>query len=258
MTPEEKKIKGSNNKNNVQVKDSKKAKLILKCDNVTKRFSAKAVIKGCNISLNKGELMAVMAPEGHGKSTLAKLSAGLIHPTAGNIYIRGVKAGRVTNSIVSYQPDIPFFKYDTTVSEVLNMYSRFFKDFSYKKAYELLRYFEISRRTRFENLSTTALFIIQVIMAASRKASLYIFDDPIVHCDPKYRDDILKIIDKCRSHGAILLFSQIAAGLDDITDKVVFLKHGAISKEFYDADSFEAEFGNKLLNDAYKEVFKHA
>lgn len=262
MTPEEKtKVlnkKDNFKENSIPAKSAKKVKAILKCNSVTKKFASKAVLKGCSLSLNKGELMAVIAPEGHGKSTLAKVSAGLIHPTEGNISIRGVKAGRITNSIVSYQPDIPFFKYDTTVSELLNMYSRFFKDFSYKKAYELLKYFEISRRTRFENLSTTALFIVQVIMAASRKASLYIFDDPLVHCDPKYRDDIIKIIDKCRKYGAVLLFSQIAAGIDEVTDKVVFLKHGAIAKEFYDADSFEAEFGNKLLNDAYKEVFKHA
>ncbi len=240
----------SNNKN--------RKKVVLNFKNVNKKFVMKQVIKNCNIVINKGEVMAVLAPEGHGKSTIAKLASGLIKPTSGEVLIRGANAGRVTNSIVSYQPDIPYFKYDTTVSELLNMYGRFFKDFSYKRAYQLLKHFEISRRTRFENLSTTALFIVQVIMVSSRRASLYIFDDPIVHCDPKYRDEIIKMIDPCRKNGAVLILSQIAGGLDDITDKVVFLKHGNIIKEFYNADDYEAEFGNKLLNDAYKEVFKRA
>ncbi|MDO4300705.1 MAG: ATP-binding cassette domain-containing protein [Clostridia bacterium] len=240
------------------VQRENKPKLVLKFNNVTKRFAVKTAVKNCSITLNKGEVMAVMAPEGHGKSTLAKLAAGLIRPSEGDVLVRGVKAGRETNSIVSYQPDIPYFKYDTTVSELLNMYSRFFKDFSYRKAYQLLKHFDISRRTRFENLSTTALFIVQVIMISSRRASLYIFDDPIVHCDPKYRDDIISMIDKCRKYGGVLLLSQIAGGLDDITDKAVFLKHGEIAGEPYDADSFEAEFGSSLLNDVYKEVFKHA
>ncbi|MDO5388637.1 MAG: ATP-binding cassette domain-containing protein [Clostridia bacterium] len=243
---------------NVKEQTKHKRKLILKFSNVNKKIAFKNVIKDCNITLNKGEILAVLAPEGQGKSTLAKLAAGLIKPTEGDVVIRGVKAGRITNSIVSYQPDIPFFKYDYTVSDVLNMYGRFFKDFSYKRAYQLLKHFDISRRTKFENLSTTALFIVEVILTSSRRASLYIFDDPLVHCDPKYRDEIIKMIDPCRKNGAVLLFSQTANGLDDITDKVVFLRHGEIIKEFYDADSFEKEFGNSLLNDAYKEVFKRA
>lgn len=276
MTPEEKanvkKSKNSVEKNEMPVinesgkpdegkvitkKKETKNKLVFKCNGVSKKVATRTVVKNCNMLINKGEVLAVIAPEGHGKSTFAKLAAGLISPTKGQVLIRGERAGRNTNDIVSYQPDIPFFKYDTTVSELLNLYSRFFDDFSYKKAYELLRKFDISRGTRFENLSTTALFIVQVIMIASRRVSLYIFDDPLIHCDPKYRNEIIKIIDMCRKHGAVLLLSQIASGLDDITDKVVFFKHGAIEKQFYDANTFEEEYGNSLLNDVYKEVFKH-
>lgn len=260
MSPEEK-AKITENKIYIEpVKERKDRNkpLVLKCSNLTKKFGTKTVLNSCNIVLNKGEVMAVIGPEGHGKSTLAKVVSGLISPNKGDVSIRGVKAGRTTNSVVSYQPEIPFFKDEVTVSEFLNLYSRFFKDFSYKKAHQLLKHFDISRYTRFENLSTTALFIVQVILVSSRRASLYIFDDPLVHCDPKYRGDIITMIDNCRKNGAVLLLSQTAQGLDDITDKVAFLRHGSIVKEFYDADAYEAEFGSSLLNDAYKEVFKRA
>lgn len=249
MTPEE--------KINTEQK-STKIKTVLKVENLSKKYGMKTVLRHCNLTINKGEVMAVIGPEGQGKSVLAKIVSGLVSPSQGIVTIRGVKAGRNTNSVVSYQPDIPYFKYDYTVSELLNLYSGFFKDFSYKKAYHLLKHFDISRSTRFENLSTTALFIIQVILVSSRKASLYIFDDPIIHCDPKYRGDIITMIDRCRKNGAVLLLSQTAQGLDDITDKVAFIKHGEIVKEFYDADSYEAEYGDSLLNDVYREVFSHA
>ena len=264
MTPEtanenNKDVKEITNENTVNVTNKKKKrKTVLKFDNVSKKFTIKPVLKDCNFVINKGEVMAIFAPEGHGKSTIAKIAAGLIKPTEGRALIRGVKAGRITNSVVSYQPDIPYCKYDVTVSELLNMYGRFFKDFSYKRAYQLLRHFDISRRTKFENLSTTALFIVQVIMVSSRRASLYIFDDPLVHCDPKYRDEIIKMIDPCRKNGGVLLLSQTAGGLDDITDKVAFLKHGSIIKEIDNADDYEEEFGDKLLNEVYREVFKRA
>ena len=225
--------------NTMYNKREKSRPLVLKCNNVIKKFMGRTALNSCNITLNKGEVLAIIGPEGHGKSTLAKLTAGLISPTKGSVTIRGVKAGRITNSVVSYQPEIPYFKDDMTVSDFMNMYGRFFNDFSFKKAYQLLKHFDISRYTRFENLSTTALFIVQVIIVSSRP-------------------DVITMIDNCRKNGGVLLLSQTAQGLDDITDKVAFLRHGAIVKEFYDADSFEAEFGRSLLNDVYKEVFKRA
>lgn len=237
---------------------NKKPKLILRFENVSKRYGSKTVLNNLSINLNKGEVMAVIGPEGQGKTTIAKLASGLARPTRGSIIIRGVKAGRATNTIVSYQPDIPYFKYDNTVSDILNYYGRFFSDFSYKRAYQLLKHFEISRRTRLDNLSTTALFIVQVILVSSRKASLYIFDDPLIHCDPKYRDEMINMIDACRRFGAILLLSQTANNIDDISDKVIFIKKGSVIKAFYDADSYEAEYGNSQLSDIYKEVFKNA
>ena len=202
--------------------------------------------------------MTILAPEGQGKSTIAKLASGLVSPTRGSVIIKGENAGRRTNSIVSYQPDIPYFKYDNTVSDILNYYDRFFKDFSYKRAYQLLKHFGIARKTKLENLSTTALFIVQVILVSSRRASLYIFDDPIVHCDPKYRKEITKMIDACRKFGAIILLSQTASNIDDISDKLVFIKNGSIIKAFYDADSYEEEFGESKIGDIYKEVYKNA
>lgn len=257
MTPEEKNVMVKKSNISDRAK-SNKSPVVLRMENVSKKYGRRSVLRNCTITLKKGEVMAVIGPEGNGKSTLAKLGAGLVTPTNGRVTIRGVKAGRETNTVVSYQPDIPFFKYDYTVSDILNLFGAFFKDFSYKKAYHLLNHFDISRRTRFENLSTTALFIVQVILVSSRRASLYIFDDPLVHCDPKYRGEIITMIDKCRKYGAVMLLSQTAQGLDDITDKVAFIRHGEIVKEFHDADAYEAEFGDSLLNDVYKEVFKHA
>ena len=248
-------IKKTNEENVVK---ANKRPAIIKFISVNKKYGARLVLKGIDFTIRKGQLLAVLAPEGSGKSSIAKMAAGLTRTTKGQVLVRGVKASRKTNFVISYQPDIPFFKYDVTVMEVVSLYERFFEDFKYKKAMKLLRHFKINTKLKIDNLSTTALYILQVILVSSRDASLFIFDDPLVHCDPKYRADIIKIIDGCRKDGAILLLSQIADGIDDITDLVVFLKRGSIYKNVYDADGFENEFGDVTLNIAYKEVFKNA
>ncbi len=234
----------------------KKPKPILKCSNVGKKFGLKKVLSDFNITVNKGEALVVLAPEGNGKTTLAKIICGLIPPSKGVVTIKGKNAGSGTNGAVSYQPEIPFVKYDVSVAELLTQYSRFFKDFSYKKAFKLLKHFKISPKTKFDNLSTTAIQIVETIVVGCRRVPLYVFDDPLVHTDPKYREDVIDIISTCKKHGAVIILSQAAAGLDSVLDKVIFMRNGEIYVSA-DKKSFEEKYGNSV-SALYKEVYRRA
>ncbi len=234
----------------------KKPKVILKCTKVGKKLGLKKVLNDCSITVNKGEAVVILAPEGNGKTTLAKIICGLIHPGKGVVTIRDKVAGNGTNAMVSYLPEIPFVRYEGSVSELLTQYSRFFKDFSYKRAFKLLKHFKISPKTKFDNLSTTAVQIVETIVVSCRKASLYVFDDPLVHTDPKYRDAIIRIMSGCKKHGAVIILTQVAAGLDELLDKAVFMRNGEI---YISADkkSFEEKYGNSVSS-LYKEVYRRA
>lgn len=234
----------------------KKPKPVLKCSNISKKFGLKKVLNDFNITVNKGEALVVLAPEDNGKTTLAKIICGLIPPSKGLAVIKGKKAGCGTNIIVSYQPEIPFVKYDNTVSELLTQYSRFFRDFSYKKAFKLLKHFKISPKAKFDNLSTTAIQIVETIVVGCRKVPLYVFDDPLVHTDPKYRDAVIDIISGCKKHGAVVILSQVATGLDNVLDKVIFMRNGEIYVSA-DKKSFEEKYGNNVST-LYKEVYRRA
>ncbi len=240
------------------VKDpsEKKPKVILKCTKVSKKFGLKKVLNDCSISVNKGEAVVILAPEGNGKTTLAKIICGLIHPGKGVVTIKNKIAGCGTNAMVSYLPEIPFVRYEGNVSELLTQYSRFFKDFSYKRAFKLLKHFKISPKTKFDNLSTTAVQIVETIVVACRRTPLYVFDDPLVHADPKYRDALIKIMADCKKNGAVIILTQVAAGLDELLDKAVFMRNGEI---YISADkkSFEEKYGNSVSS-LYKEVYRRA
>ncbi len=243
---------------NVGVIDSvhKKPKVVLKCTKVEKKFGLKKVLNNCSITANKGDAVVILAPENNGKTTLAKIICGLIPPGKGIVTIIGRQAGRSTNSLVSYLPELPFVKYDSSVSELLTQYSRFFKDFSYKRAFKLLKHFKISPKTKFENLSSTAVQIVETIVVSCRRVPLYVFDDPLVHADPKYRDDLIQIMSGCKKYGAVIILTQVAAGLDDMLDKAIFIRNGEI---YISADkmSFEEKYGNSV-SALYKEVYRRA
>lgn len=240
--------------NNEKTNSVKKPKLILKCSKVTKKVrSGLRLLKECSFSAYKGEAVVILAPPNNSKTTFAKIICGLVAPTSGEITIRGNKAGRNTNQFVSYQPEIPFVRSESTVSDLMNMYNRFFRDFNFKRAFKLLRQFKISPKTKFEDLSITAIQIVETVLVSSRKTSLYVFDDPLVHTDPKYRNALIEIMGSCKKHGAVIVFSQITDGISRIADKIIMLKKGEIyiaaNAKDYNSD------GTRLLT-LYKEVFK--
>ncbi len=237
--------------NNTVQDGLKKPKLILKCSKITKRVrGGLRLLKDCSFSAYKGETVVILAPANNSKTTFAKIICGLVPPTSGEITIRGNKAGRNTNTYVSYQPEIPFVRSESTVSELMNMYNRFFSDFNFKRAFKLLKQFRISPRNKFEDLSGTAIQIVETVLVASRKTSLYVFDDPLIHTDPKYRNALIDIMGSCRKNGAVVVFSQVTEGIDKIADKVIFLKKG----EVYLSGGYN-EYNNRLTV-LYKEVFK--
>lgn len=237
-----------------QTNSVKTPKLILKCSKVSKKISnGMKLLRECSFSAYKGELIAVLAPANNSKTTFAKIICGLVAPTSGEITIRGNKAGRNTNQFVSYQPEIPFVRGESTVSDLMNMYNRFFGDFNFKRAFKLLKQFKISPKTRFEDLSVTAIQIVETVLVSSRKTSLYIFDDPLVHTDPKYRSALIEIMGSCKKHGAVIVFSQITEGMSRVASKLLFLKKG----EIYMAVNPKDYGGDKAKFSAlYKEVFK--
>lgn len=232
----------------------KKPKLILKCSKVTKKLrNGRRLLNECNLSVYSGEGMVILAPANNSKSTFAKVICGLTPPTSGTITIRGTKAGRSTNQFVSYQPEIPFVNSESSVSDLMDMYGRFFRDFNYKRAFKLLKQFKISPKTKFENLSVTAIQIVETILVSCRKTSLYIFDDPLAHTDPKYRTALIDIIGSCKKQGAVVVFSQVTDGICKIADKLVMLRKGEI---YLATNANDYKDDQAKLNSLYKEVFK--
>jgi ABC-2 type transport system ATP-binding protein len=231
------------------------SKVVLKCTKLSKKINTRKVIHDFSLTIHRGEVVAVLSPEGGGKTTLAKMICGLIPPGSGAVTIRGKKAGQRTNALVSYLPEIPYIKYDSTIVDMLTLYNRFFSDFKYKKAYRLLKEFKINPKTRFDDLSTTAIQLVETILVASRRTSLYVFDEPLVNVDNKYRDGIIKIIASCRKYGGIIILSQYAgSGLDSVLDRVIFLQRGEVLLNGRKGE-VEEKYGMSVST-IYREVFR--
>ena len=112
---------------------------ILEIKNLIKKYHTKNVIDNISLNVDSGKIVGLLGPNGSGKTTLIKLLAGLLTATSGDILIDNKEIGIETKAIVSFLPDRPYFANWMKVHDILAFFADFYRDFSMKKAMEMLK-----------------------------------------------------------------------------------------------------------------------
>lgn len=228
---------------------------VLKCENLTKKYDTKVALQNVSFSLERGKIVGLLGPNGSGKTTLIKLMNGLLVPTEGEIRINGIAPGYETKSMVSYLPDKNYLDDSMRVFELLSLFSDFYEDFDRQKAEAMLSDLGINGGDKMKTLSKGTKEKVQLILVMSRKADLYLLDEPIGGVDPATRDYILNTIVKNNHENATVLIStHLIADVEDILDEVLFLKHGNVLLHETRADILERE--GKSVDAWFREVFR--
>lgn len=183
------------------------SKEILVCKGLGKKFGSRYALKDVDLTIESGKIIGLLGPNGSGKTTLMKLANGLLKPEEGWLEIDGNLPGIETKSIVSYLPDQTYFADWMRVSDLLNMFSDFYKDFDRQKAAAMLADLNISEKSRMKTLSKGNKEKVQLILVMSRNARLYLLDEPIGGVDPAAREYILQTILTNYSEDASVIIS---------------------------------------------------
>ena len=228
---------------------------ILQCNELTKKFGASAALNNINLNIAQGKLIGLLGPNGSGKTTLIKIANGLLTPTSGNILIKNTVPGYETKKIVSYLPDKNCLIDSMTVKELVEMFTDFYDDFQPQKAYAMIENLHINPNQKLKTLSNGNKEKVQLILVMSRKAELYLLDEPIGGVDPATRDYILDSIIKNYSEDATVIIStHLIADIEKVLDEVIFIKSGSIILH-EDVDSLREREG-KSVDEIFREVFK--
>ena len=187
-----------------------KTGILIQCSGLCKNFGRKEALKDVDLRIGRGKIIGLLGPNGSGKTTLIKLLNGLIRPTKGEILIDGVRPGIYTKSIVSYLPDRGYFADWMHVKDVLDMFEEFYNDFDRCKAEEMCAAMGISASDRIKTMSKGTREKVQLILVMSRKAQLYLLDEPIAGVDPAARDYILStIINNYNEDGTVIISTHL-------------------------------------------------
>lgn len=228
---------------------------ILTCRQLHKHFGLKHALDGMDLQLEPGQIVGLLGPNGSGKTTLLKLANGLLQPTSGEILVNGAKPGVESKAIVSYLPDAQYLPNWMRVEQLVHMFADFYENFRTETAFAMLRDLHISGRERLKTLSKGTKEKVQLILAMSREAQLYLLDEPIGGVDPAARDYILKTIIAGYSETATVLIStHLIADIEPILERALFIQNGQIMLN-QATDDMREQYGMSV--DAYfREVFK--
>ena len=214
-----------------------------------------AILECNNLTLESGRIIGLLGPNGSGKTTLIKLLNGLLTPSEGELYVNQTPIGIETKKIISYLPDQTYLNDSMRIREIIRFFKDFYEDFDETKAYDMLKKLNIEPTAKLKTMSKGTKEKVQLILIMSRRAKLYVLDEPIAGVDPAARDYILNtILNNYAEDATIIISTHLISDIENILDEVIFIKDGQISLTS-SVDKIREENG-KSVDALFREVFK--
>lgn len=223
--------------------------------NLSKNYGAKQALIDINLKIEKGKIYGLLGPNGSGKTTLIKIINDLLQPSSGEILVKGKEPGIESKKIISYLPERTYLNMNMKVSELIQFFKDFYQDFDEKKSLKLLNKLKINENDKLKNMSKGTKEKVQLVMVMSRKADLYILDEPIGGVDPASRDYILDtILTNFNEGSSIIICTHLIADIEKILDQVIFINQGKIVLN-EDADTIRKK-KKTTIDKLFREEFK--
>ena len=228
---------------------------LLEVSHVSKSYGNNRVLDDVTFNITKGKIVGLLGPNGSGKTTLIKLINDLLKEDSGTIKVEGLELGVETKKLISYLPDKNYLNNNMTVLELLNYFKDFYEDFRIDKAKELIGKLDLDLNQKLKTMSKGTKEKVQLILVMSRKAKLYILDEPIGGIDPAARDYIINtILTNFNDDASLLISTHLISDLEKVLDEVIFLKNGKVVRSG-STDEIRKET-NMSINDLFREEFK--
>lgn len=228
---------------------------ILESNSLTKSYNGKLALNNVNLKLEQGRIIGLLGPNGSGKTTFIKLCAGLLTPTSGDITIAGEPVGPETKAKVAYLPERTYLSKWTKVSVILDFFEDMYDNFDKEMAYKMLADLSIDPSDKLKTMSKGTREKVQLVLVMSRKADIYLLDEPMGGVDPAARDYILNtIMSNYNPEGSILISTHLIYDVENILNDVVMIKQGNVV--CYDSVENIRNTYNKSVDQVFREVFR--
>ena len=228
---------------------------LIECRGLYKSYGLRPALRGVDLEVGPGRIVGLLGPNGSGKTTLIKLLCGLIQPTRGVLAVDGSAIGPYTKSVVSYLPDRMYFADWMRAVDLFDLFQDFYADFQYEKAIDMCRSLGVEPGDRLKSMSKGTKEKVQLVLAMSRRAKLYLLDEPIAGVDPAARDFILRtILTNYNEEGTVLISTHLISDIEKVLDEAIFLKEGKIM--LHETVDAIREKEGKSVDALFRDIFR--
>ena len=202
---------------------------LLETRNLGKMYDKFVALKDVNIKIQPNKIVGLLGKNGSGKTTLIKLVNDLLTPSSGEVLVKGEKVGINSKKVISYLPERTYLDKSWKVKDVLKFFWEFYEDFDQDKALKLLNDLQLDEDIQIGKMSKGMQEKLQLILVMSRRADLYILDEPLGGVDPATRDYILDtILSNFKEGSSVIISTHLIADIERVLDEVIFIDKGEI------------------------------
>ena len=228
---------------------------LLEIKNLTKKFDGRTILDNVNLVIPKGKIIGLLGKNGAGKSTIIKSINDLLTIDSGEIKFKGKDIGIYSKEHISYLPERTYLDKNLKVSQTINYFKEFYKDFNESKAYKLLKDLNLDENIYISKMSKGMQEKLQLILVMSRDADLYILDEPLGGVDPATRDYILDtILSNFKEGSSVIISTHLISDIERILDEVVFVDGGKVILQSASDELREKE--NSSIDEVFRRMFK--
>jgi len=228
---------------------------LLEIKKLNKSFDNKKILTDINLSISGGKIVGLLGKNGAGKSTLIKLINDLLTPSSGEILVNGKEIGVESKKVISYLPERTYLNKQMKVSEIIELFKDFYQDFDEEKAIQLLKDLDLDLNQSLTKMSKGMQEKVQLVLVMSRKADLYILDEPLGGVDPATRDYILDtILSNFNENASVIISTHLISDIERILDEVIFIDKGKIVLQS-DADKLRNK-EKASIDEIFRRMFK--
>jgi len=225
-----------------------------------KKFGKFEVLKNINLSCKKGECIALIGPNGCGKTTLIKSVLGMVLPDSGTIHFNGnsVLGEYLYREKIGYMPQIGRYPDNMTIGQIIEMIKKIRNssddlDEDLLHAFELEKMFDKQMRT----LSGGTTQKVSAVLAFLFNPDVLILDEPTAGLDPLAAEVLKEKIIKEKEKGKLILItSHLLSELDDLITEIIFMQEGKV--HFHQkVEELKSTTGEEKISKAIAKILKN-
>jgi branched-chain amino acid transport system ATP-binding protein len=232
--------------------------LMLEVNNLNAYYGESHVLRDVSVSVKRGEVVVMLGPNGHGKSTLLKSICGLVSNTKGTITyqnkdINGLATDKIVNmGLIYIAENRELFPHMTVMENLkLGAYSKNARAHEKKNLEKVFALFPrlVQRQKQFAStMSGGEARMLAVARGLMSNADFLCIDEPSLGLQPSLRHEIFATIKQISEQGkTVLLVEQNIPQIAKLADRIYVMEEGQIS--------FEGNKDEALSNEHLKEIF---